>query len=95
MGVNADEKLEIRTANENNERIAFRNRPIDVLSFLSRDELTINDGAASTNQGEKEIELQVRVNVNWKTDSEENSTDLSGFESKDGNGTEKYGIAWT
>ena len=49
-----------------NERVAFRNRPIDVWSFLSRDELTINDHEAylmnaTSTRKKKEIKQEVEL----------------------------------
>ena len=38
---------------------------------------------------------EIRVNDNWTTASEQNSTDLSGSEGIDGNDTEKDGMDWT
>ena len=61
----AVEEMKTPDGGSENDRIAFRNRPIDVVSFLSRDELTINDGLAEINthssmkEGVQEIELPV------------------------------------
>ena len=64
LNKDAIEEMATSDGGSDNGRIAFRNRPIDVLSFLSRDELTVKDEDSSNTrssmkEGAQGIELQV------------------------------------